>query len=171
MGTSSQRDPVLETLLNTTPRPVQGRWTAIAIHFSGQASGSAQTLNQLHRRHGFEGLGYHIVIGNGTQSGDGQIEFGYRWMQQIDGLKWRSNANQGQLPVGQVIDICLIGDTSRRPPTQNQMNQLVWLVSNLQGKFNIPAQRVYFYMDSTTGQGRMFPLSQFRQQLLDYPRP
>ena len=41
------------------------------------------------------GLAYHFVIGNGTSTGNGQIEVGDRWRRQINGghdVKTRRNA-------------------------------------------------------------------------------
>ena len=59
-------------------------WTWIIVHHSDSDYGSAAIIDKWHRERGFDELGYHFVIGNGTNSGDGQIEVGPRWTKQ----KW-----------------------------------------------------------------------------------
>ena len=49
-------------------------------------------IDHWHRDRGFDELGYHFVIGNGTNSGDGQIEVGPRWTKQ----KWAPRQRPGQ---------------------------------------------------------------------------
>ena len=46
---------------------------------------------------------YHFVIGNGTDSQDGEIEVGWRWRRQIEVER------SGD------IQICLVGDFNRQP--------------------------------------------------------
>ncbi len=155
-------DQLRQDVLNTSPPVEPGRWNAIAIHFSGSSYGSARTLNQWHEQQGLGGLAYHMVIGDGLGSGDGQVEFSLRWQHQLRGLS--STSANGR----NAIDICLIGDGSRHAPTEAQMQQLVRLVRILQEVCNIPAEQVYLYTDAVTGRGRMFPVARFRQQLLSY---
>src|SRR4051812_3753672 len=52
------------------------QWQYIVIHHSATPSGSAAAFDRMHRAKGWDELGYHFVIGNGTMSGDGQIEVG-----------------------------------------------------------------------------------------------
>src|SRR5205809_827024 len=72
---------------------------------AGSASGSAAEFDKYHRSKGWDGLGYHFVIGNGTGSGDGQVEVGYRWKRQMVGAH-AGNAEYNQRGIG----ICLVGD-------------------------------------------------------------
>jgi N-acetylmuramoyl-L-alanine amidase len=139
-------------------------WDGIAIHFSGQSFGSARMLGQLHERMGLGSLGYHLVIGNGSGSGDGELEIGYRWQRQLTGV----SHVQGQWAGRAVIDVCLVGDGSKRPPTRAQMIELVRVVRKLQHRLNISPEAVYLYTDSVTGRGRLFPVAWFRQQLVSY---
>ena len=74
------------------PAVPANHWTWIIIHHSDSAYGSAAIMDQWHRARGFDELGYHFVIGNGTNSGDGQIEVGPRWPKQ----KWGSRQRSGQ---------------------------------------------------------------------------
>ena len=65
----------------------KGRWRYIAVHNSGTRQGNARAFEYYHRRvrHMKNGLAYHFVIGNGSSSGDGEIEIGNRWRQQLQG--------------------------------------------------------------------------------------
>ena len=138
------------------------RWTAIAIHFSGDSYGSARTLNELHERQGFGGLAFHFVISNGRGAPDGQIDIGFRWrwrgqISEADG--WRSAWSTAP---DDEVHICLIGDGSRETPTEAQIRELVWLVRQLQNRFHISARRVRLVGDELA----LFPVASFRQQLL-----
>ena len=58
----------------------RGRWRYIVVHNSGTRQGNARAFDYYHRnvRHMVNGLAYHFVVGNGTSSGDGEIEIGNR---------------------------------------------------------------------------------------------
>src|SRR3974390_2523242 len=63
-----------------------GRWRWLVIHHSGTEYGNAAIYDRQHRERGMEnGLAYHFVIGNGVDSGDGEIEIGPRWLKQLKG--------------------------------------------------------------------------------------
>lgn len=143
--------------LLATRQPVEaGRWDSIIICHSRQGHGNAETLGRQHQTQGLDGLAYHFVIGNGDGAYDGEIQAGYRWSRQRDGAV-RSRA----------ITVCLIGDHDRAKPTGDQMEQLVKLVTNLQKRFDIGADRVLLHRDvtRTTSPGLLFDASWFRKQL------
>lgn len=147
----------IDTLFGTNPPVADNRWQAIVVHHSGTTRGNAQTLAEIHQSQGYPGLGFHFVIGNGEGAGDGEVQIGYRWKQQTDGF-YRD-----------AISVCLIGDGDRSAPTAEQMDQLIRLVTVLQQKLNLPAERVLLHTtisQETTSPGRLFPASAFRQQLL-----
>ena len=147
----------IEALFATQPSPSDERWRAIVIHHSGTSRGNAQTLAEQHQAEGHAGLGHHFVIGNGDGAGDGEVQIGYRWKQQLDGT-YRD-----------AISVCLIGDGDRVRPTEEQMKQLIHLVTLLQERLQIPAQRVLLHANiaqDTTSPGRHFPAGAFRQQLI-----
>ena len=148
----------LQSLLATRTAVQEGRWRGIVIHHSGSNRGSAESLGRLHQSQGYGGLGYHFVIGNGDGAHDGEVQAGYRWARQLDGIDTRD-----------AIAICLIGNGDQTQPSRTQINQLVKLVTQLQRRFQIPAERVYLYRDlvPTTSPGLRFPTVQFRNQLLD----
>src|SRR3954454_23857013 len=53
------------------PREPSDRWQCIVIHHSGGVSGGAMKFDDWHRTKGWDELGYHFVIGNGTDTADG----------------------------------------------------------------------------------------------------
>src|SRR5438093_11294418 len=70
------------------PRVAPRAWRWIVIHHSASESGSMAVFDKEHRAKGWDGVGYHFVIGNGTNSRDGQIEVTPRWPIQ----KWGAHA-------------------------------------------------------------------------------
>lgn len=132
------------------------RWDRIVVHHSGQMRGDAESIDELHRSLRYEGLQYHFVIGNGTGSGDGVVELGRRWMQQLDGVY-----------ADRAISICLVGNGDKTPPTAKQMDQLAAVVRLLQDRLEIPADRVALHrqLAQTTSPGRLFPAGRFRDMI------
>ncbi|WP_309399732.1 LysM peptidoglycan-binding domain-containing protein [Cerasicoccus maritimus] len=105
----------------------RSRWRYIVAHHSAIEQGNAAIYGAAHKRRGMEnGLAYHFVIGNGIDSGDGEIEVGPRWRQQLRGGHVRdSRVND----VG--IGICLVGNFENHAPTARQRASLIQLVNYL----------------------------------------
>ena len=104
------------------------RWRNIVGHHSATGQGNAAIFDAYHRNvhHMENGLAYHFVIGNGTDSGDGQIEIGPRWFRQIQGGHVRSERfNQDS------IGICLVGNFEETIPTPRQIAAFISLVDFL----------------------------------------
>jgi len=118
------------------PKP----WRYIVIHHSATASGNAATFHKAHLANGWDGLGYHFVIGNGTSSGDGVVEVGYRWRDQKTGAHTGKTPNNAYNEYG--IGICLVGNFNKNMPSQAQLASLNRLVCYLQDQYNIPPSRV-----------------------------
>ena len=95
------------------------RWQFIVVHNSGTRQGNARVFDYYHRhvRRMQNGLAYHFVIGNGTSSGNGQIEVGDRWRRQINGGHVHSDY-LNNISLG----ICLVGDFNRDQPTRAQLD-------------------------------------------------
>jgi N-acetylmuramoyl-L-alanine amidase len=106
----------------------RNRWRYIVVHNSGTRQGSAKAFNyyHLHVRKMPNGLAYHFVIGNGTSSGDGQIEIGSRWTRQINGGHVHSDYLNNI-----ALGICLVGDYNRSKPTERQLEALEELIKYL----------------------------------------
>ena len=92
------------------------RWRYIVCHHSAIEAGNAKVYGAAHLRRGMEhGLAYHFVIGNGQDSGDGEIEIGPRWEQQLRGGHVRSS-----LVNDSGIGICMVGNLQNHRLTTRQ---------------------------------------------------
>ena len=96
----------------------RGRWQFIVVHNSGTRQGNAAAFDYYHRhiRRMQNGLAYHFVIGNGTSTGNGEIEVGDRWRRQINGGHVHSDYLNNI-----ALGICLVGDFNRDQPTRAQL--------------------------------------------------
>ena len=109
--------------------PVQKRrWRYIVVHNSGTRQGNAKAFDYYHLRVRKmpNGLAYHFVIGNGTSSGDGEVEIGNRWHRQINGGHVHSDYLNNI-----ALGICLVGDFNRDTPTKKQLEALEELIRYL----------------------------------------
>jgi len=104
------------------------RWRYIVVHNSGTRQGNAKAFDYYHRyvRKMPNGLAYQFVIGNGTSTGDGQIEIGDRWRRQINGGHVHSDYLNNI-----ALGICLVGDFNRDVPTRNQLDSCEELIRYL----------------------------------------
>lgn len=148
------------------PRVDSRVWQWIVIHHSDDRSGDLAKYDRIHREtNGWDECGYHFVIGNGSQSGDGQIEVGSRWFKQKHGAHCKTADNCFN---DHGVGICLVGDfeTCGRP-TSAQMDALVKLCNWLLQRFSIPPQNVVGHSDckATACPGKHFPWAELRHRL------
>ncbi|RME04251.1 MAG: hypothetical protein D6805_03655 [Planctomycetota bacterium] len=140
--------------------PLTKRWRYIVIHHSSTPSGNAEIFHRFHLRRGWQGLGYHFVIGNGTRSGDGEVEVGFRWRLQKSGAH-AGNRRYNRHGIG----ICLVGNFQRTSPTPKQIYALSHLVAYLMLKYRIPLTHVLPHWRVRRGHtlcpGKKFPWSRF----------
>jgi len=126
---------------NAAARP----WRWIVIHHSATPSGGAAKFDRDHRERGFDELGYHFVIGNGTETRNGQIEVGPRWPKQKWGAHTRTPDNRfNEFGIG----ICLVGNFDVQRPTAEQMRSLAKVVAFLMKRYNIPPDRILGHKDA-----------------------
>lgn len=145
----------------TTPRRP---WRYIVAHHSGVHRGNAASYDNFHRRQRrmANGLAYHFVIGNGRDSGDGEIEIGNRWIQQLQG---------GHVSTHQVnevgIGICLVGNFEDLAPSSAQIGALTELVLYLKNDLlgGRPQFMVHREVDGnrTLCPGKHFPTSRMHR--------
>lgn len=145
------------------------RWTSIVIHHSATERGGAALFDKMHREeNGWKyGLGYHFVIGNGTDTGDGEVEVGRRWIRQNEGIH---GAHAGTDEYNQHgIGICLVGNFEEERPTRRQMAALLQLVRRLSGAYGISRSRIFEHQEvrpeHTDCPGLRFPFKSFLSQL------
>lgn len=155
----------IEAVFRTRAPLERQRWQAIVIHHSGSLYGTPESLESQHRAMNLSGLGYHFVIGNGSGMEDGEVNVGYRWLDQLPGA--HVAGPKGDWFNRHSVGICLVGDGRRRPFTEMQMRRLVQLVGALAEQLDIPADRIYLHSELTQvdDPGRLFPEAAFREQV------
>jgi hypothetical protein len=149
------------------PRRVEKNWEAIIIHHSATSNGNKEIIDEWHRDRGWDGVGYDFVIGNGTDSGGGQVEVTFRWRNQLVGAHTKTPNNWAN---EDTIGICLVGDFTWSRPSWKQLASLTKLVRFLQQRYRIPTSRIYGHKDCpgahvTECPGKNFPMWSFKSQL------
>jgi len=150
------------------PSSAEKKWTAIVLHHSGTENGNAAIFDKWHREgNHWEGVGYDFVIGNGTDSGDGEVEVTFRWRQQRTGAHCKTPNNWAN---EKAVGICLVGNFNHSTPTAQQMRSLVRLIDFLQKRYGIPKSRIYGHNTTPGAQktacpGKKFPMSQLKSTL------
>lgn len=147
------------------------RWRAIVIHHSFPIeSGSSVDIDKLHKKRGFDGLGYHFVITNGRGAANGRVEVGYRWRQQLTGAHCRVAPYDDNYWNKYAIGICLIGNFEKNKPSQAQYRSLAKLVRFLQKRYNIPTRQIKGHGDikPTDCPGKNFSFNELRRHIVRY---
>ena len=142
-------------------------WRWIVIHHSATPSGGAKAFDKMHRAKGWDELGYHFVVGNGTDTADGQVEVGPRWPKQ----KWGAHAKTPDNRFNNYgIGICLVGNFDTERPTKAQMASLSRLVGYLMKTYHIPPERVVGHGETkaTDCPGRNVHIADVRRLAVQY---
>lgn len=155
----------MESIFQTSTPIAESRWDSIVIVHSGQPAGSPAEIAQEHKSLGYDGLGFHFVIGNGKRMGDGEIHVGYRWLDQQSGADL-SGVDSG-FNSSTAIEICLVGDGDRRPFSDEQLYRLAQLVNAISDELGIPQDSIHLHKDlaGTSSPGQFFPSAQFNELL------
>jgi hypothetical protein len=163
------RAPIAGIPPEWTPPIRANTWRYIIIHHSATPNGGAVMFDRIHKAKGWDELGYHFVIGNGTDTRDGQIEVGPRWRKQ----KWGAHAKTPDNKYNDYgIGICLVGNFDITRPTPKQLESAAKLVAFLERTYNIPPERVFGHGmvhtfdkggTSTDCPGRNMNVAQIRQ--------
>ncbi len=169
-----------------TPSPEAGwlprggispKWHAIVVHHSTSPRDTPWSMDEYHRngRGWANGLGYHFVIGNGVNYGDGEIFVGDRWKRQISGAHCANKPGKffGQYHPGGYyndhgIGICLVGHLSKTQPTPRQLESLRRLVAFLTDRCGIDDSHIYGHghiTRATECPGKNLSLSRLRREL------
>jgi len=142
------------------PSKADRPWRYIVLHHSAAPEGGYDQIDREHRKVlGFDGCGYHFVIGNGTGSADGQIEVAMRWDNQKQGVHCRNAKTHDADEYG--IGICLVGDFDQQPPTPRQVAAAQALIAYLSQRYNIIPRNVtthaHLAATPTVCPGKYFP--------------
>lgn len=142
---SAAAAPALSGPAAWQPRTAPRDWQYIVIHHSATPTGSMAFFDKEHKAKGWDGVGYHFVIGNGTETGDGQVEVTPRWTVQ----KWGAHAKTIDNRFNEHgIGICLVGNFDVERPSANQMKSLSRLVGFLMQQYRISPQNVVGHRDT-----------------------
>ena len=132
-------------------------WRYITLHHSATLEGNAECFDRNHRGRKMGGLFYHFVIGNGTLSGDGEIEVGWRWRKQEEGKRAGD------------IEIWLVGNFNKETVSSAQFDALVKLISVLREQYNVPIRNIRKHKDIegkiTECPGANFPFDRLLAEL------
>jgi hypothetical protein len=144
--------------------PVTARpWRWIIVHHSDTTTGGAVAFDKMHRAKGWDELGYDFVIGNGTDTGDGQIEVGPRWTKQKIGAHAKTSDNRyNEYGIG----ICMVGNFMEERPTPAQLRSLDKLIAYLMVTYHISPDRILGHGDTkpTACPGKYVNLPLIRRQ-------
>ncbi len=153
----------------TPPSYLEKRWTAIVIHHSATNYGNAAIFDKWHKEnHNWNGVGYDFVIGNGTDSTNGEVEVTFRWREQQTGA--HCGGTQNNWANEEAVGICLVGNFNETEPSERQMQSLVKLVRFLQKRYGINKNRIFGHKDTpgahpTECPGSMFPMTRLKSIL------
>lgn len=164
-GYTKSEDPLHNVrVANASIQVKADSWKRIVVHHSAIKYGNVKKYDRAHRERGMQnGLAYHFVIGNGIDSGDGEIEIGPRWKKQLQGGHVKNHAVNLTS-----IGICLVGNFEKTHPSKLQMNsftQLVdWLQKDVLKKKTLFAGHKDLKGEQTVCPGRNFPLAAMHER-------
>jgi LysM repeat protein len=141
------------------------KWKYIIIHHSATDEGDSLSFDKAHLKKGWDGVGYHFVIDNGSQGkNDGLIEVSPRWLKNKDGSHCKASGMNTK-----AIGICLVGNFSKDSPSAKQMASLVYLTNRLRNYYGVPLERIMEHGQvpgaKTECPGKRFPWNEFKSRL------
>lgn len=150
------------TELDNPWKPQKGKreWRHIVIHHTASPRDSVESIHQAHLKRGWEGVGYHFVIGNGNGMADGEIEPTFRWKTQMHGAH-AGNEEYNQHGIG----VCLVGNFEDSQPSAAQLAAVKRLVGVLKSQYEIKSANVVGHktVKATACPGKHFPLAEVSQ--------
>lgn len=142
------------------------QWQAIVIHHTATPTGSAAEIDMLHKKRGFDGLGYDFIINNGQGNPDGLVEVGYRWRDQLVGAHCRPENCIDNYWNTHAIGIALVGNFEIHHPTERQYASLEELVGFLKQRYTVANNQIWGHQQvpgsHTQCPGRHFSLNRLR---------
>lgn len=137
---------------------------AVVVHHSATEDGSAADFRVLHRlARGWNDVGYHYVIGNGTRSPDGCIEQG-----RPDDRRGAHARGANHFSLG----VCLVGNFMKTHPTGCQMRSLGVLLNRIMKSRGIPGAGIMLHREvrgsSTECPGKHLTLPVIREAIDRY---
>jgi N-acetylmuramoyl-L-alanine amidase len=155
------------------PRPGEGvhsgkrpDWRYIIIHHTATDGGNLASIDRGHKRRGWEGIGYHFLINNGTSGTRmGEVNPTYRWKQKLTGH--HCSASDMNL---KGVGVCLVGNFSDYTVPTRQLESVIHVVRTLQQKLKIPKSRIIMHGKvtgaATECPGKLFPWESFIRRVI-----
>lgn len=124
----------------------QAQWRRLVVHASSSPTGDAEMIerSQMRRWPELRGGAYHFVIGNGTYSGDGEIEILPAWRDQQP-----VNAHDLRSLNRSSLSVCLIGTFDLQEPSESQIAALDELLTYLRAQLGSLELRAHHEVEST----------------------
>ena len=124
-------EPLIWEAIAPPPTTAIHPWRFIVLHHSASRGGDAQIIDRDHvAQNGWDGIGYHFVIGNGVDMPLGRIEATFRWRQQVHGA--HAGAKLAQKTYNEDgIGICIIGNYDQQALSLFTEHRLVELCAQL----------------------------------------
>ena len=135
------------------------KWRHIVLHHTASSAGSVESVHEAHIGRGWDGIGYHFLIGNGKGMDDGEIQSTFRWREQIHGAHAKSPNNEyNEYGIG----ICLVGNFEDTDPSDAQLASVKRLVSVLKREYQLTDAQVIAHRDvkATACPGKNFPIGE-----------
>jgi len=129
------------------------------LHHTASSAGSVESVHEAHIGRGWDGIGYHFLIGNGKGMDDGEIQPTFRWREQIHGAHAKSPNNEyNEYGIG----ICLVGNFEETDPSDAQLASVKRLVSVLKHEYHLTDSQVIAHRDvkATACPGKNFPIGE-----------
>ena len=144
------------------PQVASRSWQSIVIHHSATPGGGASRFDRDHKEKGWDELGYDFVIGNGTDTADGQIEVGPRWLKQKVGAHAKTPDNWYN---EHGIGICMVGNFDHSRPSAAQLRSTAKLVAYMMRTYHISGDRIVGHGDTkaTDCPGKLCSLAEIRR--------
>lgn len=141
------------------------KWKYIVVHHSATDEGNALAFYQSHRKRGWDSIGYHFVIDNGSEGKqDGQIEVSPRWVKQQDGAHCKASGMNSK-----GIGICLVGNFNNEYVSQKQLDSLVYLITTMRRYYDIPNRNILGHKQVPGAQtecpGKNFPWKELNRRI------
>lgn len=129
-GEDRSREPLTWELLAPPQDQPMRPWNTIVLHHSASRHGTTASFDRDHKKKGWDGIGYHFLIGNGVDMPEGQVDPTFRWRQQREGA--HAGASPLSKPYNDLgIGICLVGNFDTDEPSDYQVQRLVHLCTVL----------------------------------------
>jgi len=134
-------------------------WRHIVLHHTASSAGSVESVHEAHIKRGWDGIGYHFLIGNGKGMDDGDIQSTFRRREQIHGAHAKSPDNEYN---EHGIGICLVGNFEETNPSAVQLASVKRLVGVLKNEYRLTDGQVIAHRDvkATACPGKNFPIGE-----------